>query len=426
MTQTSLFAILATALVVVLGLVAAFVGGTRMASGSATRRRSGPREAVTADSHGLTSTQLELLAALHRPLVVVDGLGTVAWSSAQARALGLVRARDLVHPQLRAMVADELRGGAPRAEDGSVTELVLPRGPLGGGRLYVSVRSSRLDSRLVVLDVEDRSDARRVDEVRRDFVVNVSHELKTPVGAISLLAETMGDAADDPEAVRRFAGRMRQESTRLASLVTDIIELSRVQDVDGLGDATLVDLDEVVRDAVEQVRWRAEEEDIELVLGARTGAQVHGSADLLTTAVRNLLVNAIAYSPSGTRVAAAVRRHEGLVEVLVTDRGIGIPVAEQGRIFERFYRADPARSRQTGGTGLGLAIVKHVAANHGGDASVWSRPGQGSTFTIRLPEAGAAEGATTADPARTEQEVPETSGPASTGSSSTDSPGGTP
>ena len=231
-----------------------------------------------------------------------------------------------------------------------------------------------LGSRLVLLLVEDRTEARRVDAVRRDFVANVSHELKTPVGAMALLAEALVDAADDPEAVRRFAGRMQHESDRLARLVQDVIELSRLQGHDPLEAPALVSLDDVVVEAVDRSRLTAEARAINLVCGGTRGLNVVGDARQLVTALGNLVDNAVRYGPDGTRVAVVGRpRSTGpdghIAEISVTDEGPGIAEAERDRIFERFYRVDSARSRETGGTGLGLAIVKHVAAGHGGEAT---------------------------------------------------------
>ena len=226
-----------------------------------------------------------------------------------------------------------------------------------------------------------------VEEVRRDFVANVSHELKTPVGGLGLLAEAILDAKDDPEAVERFAGRMQVESHRLAQLVKEIVDLSRLQVADTLHEPRLVDVTAAVHEAIDYSRVGADAKQIEIAEACAPDLKVFGDEDLLVTAVRNLVGNAVAYSDPGTRVAVGGRRSGDMVEITVTDQGHGIPEAEQARIFERFYRVDAARSRATGGTGLGLAIVKHICANHGGDVSVWSEEGRGSTFTIRLPAA---------------------------------------
>jgi two-component system sensor histidine kinase SenX3 len=225
--------------------------------------------------------------------------------------------------------------------------------------------------------------------VRRDFVANVSHELKTPVGALSLLSEAVTDAADDPEAVTRFAGRMQTEAVRLTNLVQELIDLSRVQDDGPIADPDPVPVDALVDEAVSRIRQTADKKNIEIAVADAGDLCLRGDRDRLSTALGNLVENAVNYSPEGTRVAIGFRTVPGTggsqIELTVTDQGIGIPEKDRERIFERFYRVDPARSRQTGGTGLGLSIVKHVVAAHGGQISVWSVEGQGSTFTVRLP-----------------------------------------
>jgi two-component system sensor histidine kinase SenX3 len=296
--------------------------------------------------------------------------------------MGLVRGQRLVPEELTGIARQVRRDGEIRQ-----VELELPRGPLGQDTLAVSVRVAPLGAQLVLVLVEDRTEARRVDAVRRDFVANVSHELKTPVGALSLLAEAVLSASDDPDAVRRFASRMQKEAHRLTNLVQDLIDLSRVQGDDPLTKAVPVDLGEVVGAARERVVEVAEARQIELVAAGADGVRVLGDRGQLTTAVGNLVENAVNYSPDRTKVVVSVRVDGELAEVSVTDQGVGIPDQDLNRIFERFYRVDPARSRITGGTGLGLAIVKHIAATHGGDVSVWSVEGAGSTFTLRLPVA---------------------------------------
>ncbi|MCU1432191.1 MAG: two-component sensor histidine kinase [Actinotalea sp.] len=327
-----------------------------------------------------------VLAVLRSAAVVTSTEGAVVRASAAAHAYGLVRDGRVVHEAVRDLLSGVARDGEIRD-----AELELPRGPFGGGTVLLQLRVAPLGIRHLLLLAEDRTEARRVEAIRRDFVVNVSHELKTPVGALSLLAETLDHAADDPEAVRRFAGRIQTESARLSHLVQEIIGLSRLQVADPLGQARPVAMDGVVTEAVDRARTSAQGKQVEIHSGGDTGARVWGDHALLVTAVRNLLDNAVAYSEPGTRIAVgiAVQPAEGVVEVAVVDQGIGIPEEAQPRLFERFYRVDPARSRDTGGTGLGLSIVKHVAADHGGEVTVWSQPGSGSTFTIRLPLADA-------------------------------------
>jgi two-component system, OmpR family, sensor histidine kinase SenX3 len=323
----------------------------------------------------------DVLNVLASASVVLGPDGGLIKTSPAAHAFGLVRGRELVHAELRAMAVEAASLGLVRER-----ELELPRGPFGRGRLVVFARVAPLGSDLTLVLVEDRTEARRVEEIRRDFVANVSHELKTPIGALSLLAEAVTDAADDPEAVRHFANRMQRESMRLSKLVQEIIDLSRLQVADALHPPEPIGIDEVVSDAVDRCRLAAGVKGIEVVIGGDLGAVVYGDHALLVTAVRNLVDNAISYSAENTKVGVGLRRADGVVEIVISDQGLGIAPAEQERIFERFYRVDPARSRATGGTGLGLSIVKHVAANHGGEVTLWSLPGQGSTFTLRLPE----------------------------------------
>lgn len=324
----------------------------------------------------------DVLGVLRSIWVLLNEDDGVVACSPSAIAHGIVRKKRVVHPPLREL-AKKVRKSS-RVRDVS---LELSRGPLGGGRMYVNVRAGRLQSGHVLLLMEDLTMAARVDEIRRDFVANVSHELKTPVGGLALLAEAVHDGADDPAAVQRFAGRMRVEADRLTTLVQEIVDLSRLQVADTVDDPVLVDLDAAVDTAIDRCRLLSERRQVELKVNHSGDAFVYGESELLTTAIRNLVENAIHYSDPGTKVTISVRHRDETVEISVRDRGQGIALGEQERIFERFYRIDPARSRATGGTGLGLAIVKHVCANHGGQVRVNSEPGHGSTFTIVLPEA---------------------------------------
>jgi two-component system, OmpR family, sensor histidine kinase SenX3 len=327
-----------------------------------------------------------VLAVLSSSAVVLDSDDRVLQASDAARAFGLVSGKELVVGELLALARQVRRDGEIREG-----EIDLSVGGMVGRTTSFAVRVAPLgagvgDGGLVLLLVEDQTERRRVEEVRRDFVANTSHELKTPVGALALLAETVEDAADDPEAVRRFAGRMRQEANRLTNLVQDMITLSRIQAAEPIPDPVTVDLDVVVAEALDRGRMKASSRGIELASTGERGLSVHGDEELLVTALRNLLDNAVAYSPEKTKVVIATRLNgHDVVELTVADQGIGIPERDLERIFERFYRVDPARSRVTGGTGLGLAIVKHVTAAHGGKVTVTSKEGSGSTFTLRLP-----------------------------------------
>jgi two-component system sensor histidine kinase SenX3 len=321
-----------------------------------------------------------LLAVLPGAAFVIGADAVVLRASVQAASLGIVRGGRVDIPEVLSMVAQVRRDGVIREED-----LELRRPPLGKGVLYARVRVAQLSDTAALVLVEDLSEAHRLDAVRRDFVANVSHELKTPVGALSLLAEAVQSASDDPDAVQRFSARMQIESQRLSNLVSDLVDLSRLQSGDPLKDGDRVEVDHVVSEAVDATKLLAHAREIDVVVGDHGGGVVLGDESQLVMALRNLLTNAIAYSPTRTRVAVATRLDGNAVSISVTDQGIGIPDGEQSRIFERFYRVDPARSRITGGTGLGLAIVKHVCANHGGECAVWSVEGEGSTFTLRLP-----------------------------------------
>jgi two-component system, OmpR family, sensor histidine kinase SenX3 len=327
-----------------------------------------------------------VLSVLSSSAVVIDSDDHVLRASAAARSFGLVKGDQLMVGELLALARQVRRDGEIREG-----EIEVSGTKLGGRTTNFAVRVAPLGSAvggggLVLLLAEDQTESRRVEEVRRDFVANVSHELKTPIGALALLAETVEDAADDPEAVRRFAGRMRQEATRLTKLAQDLIILSRIQAAEPIPDPIPVDLSIVVAEALDRCRMKASAHGIELAATTDPGLVVMGDEDLLVNALRNLLENAVAYSPEQTRVVVSTKRvGSDSAEVSVADQGIGIPQRDLERIFERFYRVDPARSRATGGTGLGLAIVKHVTAAHGGEIKVWSKEGAGSTFTLCLP-----------------------------------------
>ncbi|GAA1772897.1 ATP-binding protein [Pseudarthrobacter sulfonivorans] len=336
---------------------------------------------VDMEEPSLPKGAAEVLAVVGRAFVVVDAVDGVVRASPAAYAYGLVRGHTVVHKELLDMTAGVRR-------DGVILEkkLELPRGPLGQGTIIVQVRAAMLGEEYILLLADDRTEITRTEEIRNDFVANVSHELKTPVGAISLLAEALESSADDEQAVRRFAKRMHKESGRLAALVQDIIELSRLQGASVSQGGSAVDINAVIAEAVDRSQLPAESKKIQIVVGEPVDATVFGDRDLLVTALRNLIDNAIRYSPENTKVGVGVRAKDGLIAVSVTDQGEGMTPEDQERVFERFYRVDAARSRHTGGTGLGLSIVKHVASNHGGEVTLWSRPGQGSTFTLRLPE----------------------------------------
>lgn len=373
------FGLLVALLVVAVAIVAFLL------SERSQRSESEPTERPEND---LDSDFVRLLSVGHSTSVVLGGDDEVLRATPSAYALGLVRTGRLVHPQLVQLVAEARREGGSRE-----AQVLITRGPAAGsGRLTIHVHVVALSRGRVLVLAEDRTAELRLEAVRRDFVANVSHELKTPVGAIALLAETLSESADDPDAVRHFASRLATEATRLSGLVQDIIDLSRLQDSEVLLDSERVAVEDVVTEAIARCEVEAQSRDIAVVRAPARDLAVYGDRALLTTAVRNLLDNALRYSDGGTRVTIAPRvGGEGMVEVAVIDQGIGIDEELLPRVFERFYRIDPARSRATGGTGLGLSIVKHVAADHGGEVTVWSQPGRGSTFTLRLPAAEESE-----------------------------------
>jgi two-component system, OmpR family, sensor histidine kinase SenX3 len=325
-------------------------------------------------------------------VLVLDGDDHPVLANPAAREMGLIRSTSDAHAIVRTLAGQTRRSGVTR-----VIELDIPRANSDAEPLGVHVRAVDIGGGYVAVEAADVTEAHRVARVRRDFVANVSHELKTPVGALQLLSEALQDAlsgsenspdtttAADEEAVIRFAQRIRHESARLSRLVTELLELSRLQGADPLPEPEPCSVDRIVAEVVDRSRTAAAAKDIDVrVLGER-GVVAYGNESQLVTAVANLVENAIAYSPEGTRVEVEVDSDDEAVRVAVRDEGIGIEPRDLDRIFERFYRADRARSRSTGGTGLGLAIVKHVATNHGGRVDVTSTVGKGSTFTLRLP-----------------------------------------
>ena len=326
-------------------------------------------------------------------VVVLDADDRPVLMNPAARALGLLRAgadlgSPLAHPIVRTLAGQVRRTGVRRE-----AELDLPRLPEGGAALDdaigVHLRAVALGGEYVAVEAADVTEAHRVARVRRDFVANVSHELKTPIGALQLLSEALLEAADgstrDADAARRFAERIHHESSRLGRLVTELIELTRLQGADPLPALEPVSVDWVVAEVIDRTRTQATAKDADIRFVGTRGLTVYGSDAQLATAVANLVENAIAYSPEGSRVTVSSAADDETVEISVIDEGFGIATKDLDRVFERFYRADKARSRATGGTGLGLSIVKHIATNHGGRIEVASTPGAGSTFTLRLP-----------------------------------------
>ena len=341
------------------------------------------RRAIT--EAGITVSQMlqHVVSLAPIGMVVVDSHRDVVFINDRATELGIVRDRQLDE---RAWTAAQrvLATG-----EGVEVDLSQPQ-RAAAGRSGLSVRGhvrllSKQDPRFVVVYVDDQSEQARMEASRRDFVANVSHELKTPVAAMGVLAEALLESADDAETVHHFGKKILTESQRLANMVRELIELSRLQGAEPLPDLDGVDVDSVVSEAISRHKVAADNADITVTTDAPSGFRVLGDQSLLVTALANLISNAIAYSPNGSKVSISRRRRGDNIEIAVTDRGIGIARADQERVFERFFRVDKARSRATGGTGLGLAIVKHVAANHNGSIRLWSQPGTGSTFTLSIP-----------------------------------------
>ena len=370
------------------------------------------------------STERQLVAVMPEALVVVDSLATVQYASPAARRFGIIHDQAMALAEIRDIVKLVSTDSVVRERELTIplhgrtrTGVVNTNGkgveagkPLPEDTLYLHVRVGQIADNLFAIFISDMSEQRRFEIMRRDFVTNVSHELKTPAGAISLLAETIGDAADDPDAVKYFSGRISKESERLTELVHRLIDLQKAQSAAAMLNAERLSVLSVAREALAENQVKAESKHISLVLSVN-GRQVlvHANAEELAkeaeqnldvfvvadhetikTAVKNLVENAINYSPEHTTVAVGIGIESGKVAIRVVDQGIGIPAASLSRIFERFYRVDPARSRETGGTGLGLAITKHCVEDCGGTISVWSREGEGSTFTITMPQASGA------------------------------------
>ena len=328
-------------------------------------------------------TASPILDSLPQDYIIVEKDGGVSRASTRAYSYGIVNDDDVVRLEFQRIIDQTqsdglIHGQEIRMKRSTLTEdvesrLIVRSAPMSGGR--------------ILMLFEDSTAKLRLEEARRDFTANVSHELKTPVGSISLLSETIAKSADDPEAVRHFSAQLTKESRRLGILVQELIQLSRLQEGDAFRASELVSIDGVVAEAMDRMAVEAETRGVNLVTGGTKGLYVYGDRAMLTTAVRNLLDNAVRYSRPHGRVSIGVSTHDGLVSLAVVDQGQGITSDQQERVFERFYRGDKARSRDTGGSGLGLSIVKHVVADHGGRMNLWSAPGQGSTFTILLPEA---------------------------------------
>jgi two-component system sensor histidine kinase SenX3 len=335
----------------------------------------------SASNSALPIEVLNLLEAIDVEFLVLDKQDNVISNSTQVNTSGLIKdGRIIFHP------ITNLVKKARRNSEHQIDELLLPRNQFSRATVQRSVNVVPIgtEGQVAVL-IQDESESQRLDATRRDFVSNISHELKTPIGGLSILGEAILEAINDPEALRNFAARIGTETKRLSKLVQEIINLSRVQDTNPLEGSNLIELNDVITEAIDSTKITAENRNIQILFQNCEELFVIGEKTQLVTAVKNILDNAINYSPESTMISVQLRKNEDIGEITIKDQGIGISESDLERIFERFYRVDPARSRETGGTGLGLSIVKHIITNHGGEISVWSTPGAGSTFTLQLP-----------------------------------------
>lgn len=324
---------------------------------------------------------IDLLELTDTDYLIVDSDDSVITCCETVVNIGLVNGNRVTSEAIRKLIRN-----ARKKDELIETEVAIPRGSLTNGFHERRVRISSIgqDGTVAVLIFDD-TEARRLDAVRRDFVANISHELKTPIGGISILAEALAEANNDPELVKNFSERMQIEATRLSHLVQEIIDLSRIQDQNTMQNSEMVSLNKIIEEAIDQSKVLAGKRHVELNFASEEEVQFFGDRKQLVMAISNLIENAINYSPERTSVNVLLRKNNEVAEISISDQGVGIAEADIERIFERFYRVDSARSRDTGGTGLGLSIVKHVISNHGGDIQVWSDPGTGSTFTVLLP-----------------------------------------
>lgn len=406
--------VVAVAAAAAIGAAVAY-GRGREAGESESRHRSAEGDhSLFGEDLPVLPTERRFVEVMPYALIVADSAGAVAYASKGADPLNLVRNGRLVAEDIGEVLALVVADGQVRERELKVTLPRPDRRQDGRGvrageavptdTLYLRVRIGAIADDLFAIFLRDMSEQRRFEAMRRDFITNVSHELKTPSGAISLLAETITDAADDPDAVRYFAGRITKESQRLAELVHKLIELQRAQDAPAMSDAKPMSVVAMTRESIAANEVQADAKRIGIVLSLNgrvipvevpegepetldDDVLVRVGREPFTTAVKNLVENAIHYSPAHTTVSVGIGVVGDRVRIRVVDQGIGIPKESLGRIFERFYRVDPARSRETGGSGLGLAITKHCVQECGGTISVWSREGEGSTFTIELPVA---------------------------------------
>ncbi len=358
-------------------LLGALLGGTVIYFLLKTKNKPEQQNPTSNSSRNLI---LKLIQSLPDIVIWVDGDNKIKYASEVALNLNIAREDKIQIEALETLIS------MARKIDEPLIKKVKAKRPLGIAKLNLDTWVMRLERGEVLLWAQNNSVVSRVETMRRDFVANISHELKTPVGALSLLAEAIEESGKDSESIQKFAKRIGPETKRLTNVIRDIIDLSQVQSDDPLATANPVEVDRVINDAVDAVQLLADLNSVEISQVSEPNIKIVGDEYQLIMAIRNLLTNAITFSPANSRITVGAKLKDGVVEITVSDQGIGISLEDQSRIFERFYRVDPARSRTTGGTGLGLAIVKHVCENHGGEVSVWSVPGQGSTFTMKFPQ----------------------------------------
>lgn len=362
-----------------LPLIMGFLVGALVVGGSALYIRSDVLERYS-QAQTLSDSAAELLEVLAPAGMVLNANNLIVRVTGGALATGLVEGRRLVHKKLVDLVV------RTRESEEILTLETELTARIRGTKIFISARAKNIGDGNVLLIVDDRTESHRLDEMRKDFMANISHELKTPIGAVGLLAEAMENSLDQPAVLAKLVKNISKESKRLSALVKDVIQLSRIQSASAITSNDVVNLVDVVRDAIDRNSWRSEKMSVDVNFDPeQKTVSVYGDAEMLTVAVKNLVENAIIYSNKGASVAVAIEDAEGVVKILVKDSGIGIPKTEQARVFERFYRVDQSRSRETGGTGLGLSIVKHAAISHLGDVQLFSKPGVGSTFTLLLP-----------------------------------------
>ncbi len=362
-----------------LPLIMGFLVGAIVVGGLAMYIRQDVLERYS-QAQSLSDSAAELLEVLAPAGMVLNSSNVIVRVTGGALATGLVDGRTLIHKKLNDLII-----AARETDEIQVLDAELPT-KLKGSKLFISARAKAIGEGNVLLIVDDRTESFRLDEMRKDFMANISHELKTPIGAVGLLAEAMQNSMDQPDVMAKLIKNIGKEAKRLSALVKDIIQLSRIQSAATITSTELVNLVDVVKDAIDRNSWRSEKSSVEVAFTTtKDRVLVYGDGEMLTVAVKNLVENAIIYSNKGDTVGVVIEANDDVAKILVKDSGIGIAKDEQARVFERFYRVDQSRSRETGGTGLGLSIVKHAAISHLGDVQLFSKPGVGSTFTLRLP-----------------------------------------